>query len=1028
MRRYFDLVIVVPLEEEFEVVLQHFQFVEDLSTNAHIRFAVTLADQPLRILLTKQSAMGKTACQTAANECLNEFDIGALVCIGIAGALSRDVSIGDVCHSGDICDVLDNAKMEESPASKTDISLSPTWYSSPLDLTIPITLDRLSPLTKSGYIVWADEAEQLGKQLIPGEFAGRDGREKIGRPKVRAGTIACGHVSGSPAYNEKLRAIDRKVLAIETESGGLFSAALQRGIPAITIRGISDYAGIDKNVFERETGGNARKFAIVSAATFLVRVLRSNGFISYLDKLSVKRANDEAQLPLQPAASQENTSAGILIKQSEEISSKLRDLAPGYALVSQGYRLPVPRIRIVDNRSGIPDQRKSKPIEVRDALRDTRVITLHVPREYPDLSLSWILASDLLSAQLGDNQLVPSVIEAEVLRRPRFGVAQLVDPEVLRLAESSEFTSVFIIDDFNFGSKSRCDFLREQIDGWPNAKFIIVSRNREDIYLGADFTRNVASSMARLCNISFMEISTFIQKQFEMLPSASEVVALRLRDTFHKYALPAHPSYFAGIPRSTLNAILQANRRAELIEIAVAGYLSFVVAEDKEPVALSRTTREKFLTELVFSIRAEGATFTESQLTAFADVFAKKFDFRISPARFVSAFIEKNILHIEGSQVCFTLTFMEAYLLAKRLTENPSEATKYFSLSSGAFDHRTFAIYAEMGASPEIVKQLLESLDTAIASLRHDHSTPAILLSTSISAALLDHPDRLQSIQTRLQKAEEDVRNDRDQSKEKQSLLDVSDRIRENMAARASASHTTYDAFGGKIPDVTNEAQVTWEVAVSILGSGAERLKAEIKRDLVRKVITLSALIIDRWMRACLSLDFVEIKKDLLAKDDMISQIAKSKSQAHLEEARTVAGIIVDLLEYLYKVQPIAGATTYICEEARDIVLAESIANTTVEPGIEELLRNLWLSDIDAPRGKKPLTDTIKKLPKAKFLRHAIAAQLMSRVFWSHWRKDDKLSMLDVADESLKGVGIRRKTGQLQRLIEKLPDREESDE
>ena len=115
LKRYFDVIVIVPLEEEFEIVLEAFQEIEDLSTSHHIRFVGALPGQATRILLVKQSAMGKTACQEVANECLDEFDCGVLVCIGIAGALSRDLSIGDICYTGAVCDVLDNAKIEDSP-------------------------------------------------------------------------------------------------------------------------------------------------------------------------------------------------------------------------------------------------------------------------------------------------------------------------------------------------------------------------------------------------------------------------------------------------------------------------------------------------------------------------------------------------------------------------------------------------------------------------------------------------------------------------------------------------------------------------------------------------------------------------------------------------------------------------------------------------------------------------------------------------------------------------------------------------
>ena len=835
-------------------------------------------------------------------------------------------------------------------------------------------------------------------------------------------------MSGSPGYNDKLRSIDRKILAIETESGGLFSVARQHDVPAITIRGISDYAGVDKNDFERATGNNARKFAITTATSFLARQLRSPEVIRYLDQLNVQRANDESQLPLSHVDPPQDTAAGVLIGQSEEFNEKLRDLSPGFALVASGYRLPVPRLRILDTRSGSPNSRRSEPIEVREALRDARVITLHVPREYPDLSLSWIIARDLLSAQLVESQLVPSVVEARSLQKPRAGIAQLVDPKALRLAESPSFTSVFIIDDFNFGSRSRCEFLRQQIDEWPNAKFVIVTRNPEDVYLQADFTKNVASSMARLCDVSFTEISVFIQKNFRMDPSAAEVVAVRLRETFHRYALPAHPSYFADIPSSIFNALLQANRRAELIELAVTGYLSFVVAEDQEPIALSRKTRESFLSELAFSMKVEGRTYTEAQLTEYAEAVANKFDYSISPARFVATFIERHILHIENGLVQFTLPFMEAFLLARRLVEEAQQAMRYFVISSTNFDYRTFALHAGLGPSAAIVDALQEKLDAAIQRMSTEPDQGLILLDQSITVALLDHQDRIQSVQQQIQKAEDDVRNDRDQSKEKQKLLDASDRVREDLVARASATKSRGDSVEIRLPGVPKEVESTWAVAVSLLGSGAERLEANVKRRLVQKVVKLTGLIIDRWTRANLETAFSEIKRDLMGKEELIATISKSDSAQHTEEARRLLATLIDLVAYVHVLQPFTGAMTYLCEEARNIVLAESIANSPVEKGgIDELLQDIWLADINVPRGKARLINTIKQTPKSRFLRHIISIHIMARVFWNHWRKEDRLSLLNIADASLKGIGLRKKTGALQRLIENLPESDELD-
>ena len=106
-------------------------------------------------------------------------------------------------------------------------------------------------------------------------------------------------------------------------------------------------------------------------------------------------------------------------------------------------------------------------------------------------------------------------------------------------------------------------------------------------------------------------------------------------------------------------------------------------------------------------------------------------------------------------------------------------------------------------------------------------------------------------------------------------------------------------------------------------------------------------------------------------------------------------------------------------------MLVESIANTDVPEGIEDLILNLWLTDIHVQRGKKRLTAAIKNLPKLPLLRHTVASHLLTRVYWRHWKKQDRLDLLDAASESLKGVGVQQDKSQLKRLIEGLPATED---
>jgi nucleoside phosphorylase len=138
LSRYSDALVVVPLEEEFETVLGFFDYVEDLSTDTLIRFAVCPRGGKLPILLVKQQKMGKTANMEAIADCLKDFDFGLLMCVGIAAGLSGDVAIGDVCYSTDLADVLDNIKISAGQSKKRELQLSPTFFETDRELIVQL--------------------------------------------------------------------------------------------------------------------------------------------------------------------------------------------------------------------------------------------------------------------------------------------------------------------------------------------------------------------------------------------------------------------------------------------------------------------------------------------------------------------------------------------------------------------------------------------------------------------------------------------------------------------------------------------------------------------------------------------------------------------------------------------------------------------------------------------------------------------------------------------------------------------------
>ena len=112
-----------------------------------------------------------------------------------------------------------------------------------------------------------------------------------------------------------------------------------------------------------------------------------------------------------------------------------------------------------------------------------------------------------------------------------------------------------------------------------------------------------------------------------------------------------------------------------------------------------------------------------------------------------------------------------------------------------------------------------------------------------------------------------------------------------------------------------------------------------------------------------------------------------------------------------------------LSEEARDTVLAESVINTEVEGLFQNLIKALWLADLDTSTGIKALNSALKQLPTAKLLRMTLASFLITRVYWRQWDKNKRLKLLTIAQETLKGAGLQYDTAGLKRLIQREQER-----
>jgi hypothetical protein len=82
-REYFDVVVIIPLEEELEQFVEAFPETGDRSTDTQYRATVDPGNASIKVLVALQEDMGKGAAAQTCASILKDYDVGLLVCMGI---------------------------------------------------------------------------------------------------------------------------------------------------------------------------------------------------------------------------------------------------------------------------------------------------------------------------------------------------------------------------------------------------------------------------------------------------------------------------------------------------------------------------------------------------------------------------------------------------------------------------------------------------------------------------------------------------------------------------------------------------------------------------------------------------------------------------------------------------------------------------------------------------------------------------------------------------------------------------------
>lgn len=951
-----------------------------------------------------QEEQGYWEAASASMEALSEHTCGILVCIGIAGGLSNDIKLGDVCYSGTVIDTVCNGKIRDKDSGGEDVDLAADFLSTPKKFSGPIGFVRVMPEHRDLYEIWqSDAADKLKSLNITPSIEAP--------PAALAGDIACGLVSESKSYKEKLKKIQRKVLCIETEAGAIFRAAAEQDIPALCVRGISDLADNQKNHLEDETKGKVRKYAAHNAVTFFQIQLHNPYF---REAISSRRADDIAPLPQLPFEETKNAISTLQSEALELAESKLRDLSPAYRTKPAGFQLPLPRIKA---RESLAKNGRSSPIEVRSAVESTKRIALTLPRTFPDRGLSWLIAQDLVYAVINDRQVIPVVIDGVDIRPPRGKLNRLASLDIDQTLQNGG-EILFIIDGFNVSSKTNAKFLIEEINRLPNSRFIVLLHEEAAIKDVEDFCESLPADHYDLCEVSFGEMVAYVSRHYAMAPVQAEVIALRLRAIFHKFYLQAHPSYFAGIPQEMLSSLLEANRRAELIQLAVDGFLTFVVAEDPDPARLSRSTRARYLRRLVRTVKIEKINLTRDELISHCQDFFSEFGFPNNAEVFIEGFIDRGILSIEDNRAKISLPFMESYFVALELSENPDLAIIYFDLQDDFFDVLAFDLFSEISADSKMVDMLIRELSTFEIEGCGISVDENVLLDGRILPQYIVRDDQMSVLKRRLETATKAVIDGTGDSEKKQRLLDLAERVNEEVSDQRRDGE---DEDEDDLDRLTYGLRV-WSMSVVMLGQGAERLNSEQKILLAEKVAKAGSNLLIGWCFELSKVDFSSIKEHLTS-NEMIESFNSFKSENNSDlDMKNIVSSLVDMLEMSTLVGPFRRMLNHLQEEARHKILVPPIMNISSDSKIVNLLRGIWIADLDEKLGKSELSSAIKELPQAPFLRFAIATHFLHRVYWSISDRNVRLNLLEAANQLVKPMGRTIPVGDIDRELERQED------
>jgi nucleoside phosphorylase len=267
VKKEYDIGLIVPLKEEFQYIADMVSVKGRHSYDGALFYEMDFGGTNTIACIIGE--MGPLPASHATNRLLSFANVKLVVLLGLAGALDKEVLLGDVVVADEVNEFLAQSKAVEAGESyelkfsgrHTRMAYSLREIVSHFDVSGGDCLVNWHNSAKADFDALDSEVDSSLCKSPPG---------------FHLGSIASGDVVGAAkAFTDQLLEIDRKFLALDMEAAGVVKAASDRLNPVcvLAVRGISDFADERKTKIDNQGKGAWRRLGVRNATSFCVSLL-----------------------------------------------------------------------------------------------------------------------------------------------------------------------------------------------------------------------------------------------------------------------------------------------------------------------------------------------------------------------------------------------------------------------------------------------------------------------------------------------------------------------------------------------------------------------------------------------------------------------------------------------------------------------------------------------------------------------------------------------------------------------------------